>query len=766
MAYAAMIGNGRSMAGDQKDERPVDMTGQSELQHLTARQAWQILRRHRMLVLGIVALSVVVTLIVQLLATPQYQAVSTLQVELNDNVGANQAEIAARNQQRVANEARTFRSRALAERVVRDLRLIYNPTFMEGETVNKRKIEDAIDRASLKLQDMTKIVNSPESDFIDVEVTFRDPEMATRIANQYVKSLRAQRINRRDNRRDEMFDAINRETQRLAQSLSKADQKVADFRREHGMLVGAGGQEDLQQLNRIATEAASANGMQAGMAARSAEIARASTMRTTAGATSPLLQQQQRDYDTLLRDKARMSAIYGPGHPDMITLNAQLTELSRNMDQERRSVLAASQANVAADAARERGMAQSEAASAGARAAQLAAQLGALTHKAYENTKNAVQLAALEREAEVARQVYVANAQRAQEVKAELSSTGVNSTQISAAVVPDSPIYPTPKKAVASAVAGSLIFALLLVLAIEMFDNKLRTSDQVRRLFDLPTFAMFPDIADGADNDPNDSVVIREPQSLFAEVARSLHAEVAQLATKDGPQSILITSPLPGDGKSVVALSLAAAASAMGRRAVVVDLDLRRPGVLQKIQQRVDGPDLVDFLTGKVDGPKALISSERPHEDRAITTYHPTVLSTREPVRDPASLIRVGRIRLLFDDLRERFDLIIINAPATLAVRDARTLTDVADSTLMVMRWGHTTIEQARASLQLLRNNVAGVVFNRVDYVEHARRGYGDSVQFYVDASAYYSGDIPRSPTWRERAGGLFAWVKGGRVYG
>lgn len=763
MTYAAMIGDRRADADGSGQERPVDMTGQPELQQLTVRQIWQVLRRHRLLIAILVGTSVLVTLVTQLIATPIYEAGAIVQVELNDSAGANQAEIAARNQQRVANEARTMRSRALAERVVRDLRLINNPAFMGDQVVAaSKKSEKAIDQASLKIQDMTKIISSPDSDFIDVVVTSPDPELATRIANQYVRSLQGQRLSRRNNRRGEMYAALSQETDRLAKAVEDADNRVAEFRRANAMLVGAGGAEDLQQINRIATEAASASGMQAAMAARSAGISRAANMRTTAGASSPLLQQQQREYDTLLRERARMSATLGAGHPDMITLGAQMSELSRNMEAEQRSVISATQATAAADAARETQLAQSEAASAAARAARLSGQLNTMTSKAYANTTHAVELSALERRAEIARQVYLATAQRAQEVKAELASTGVNSTLVSGAVIPTDPTYPTPKRAVASAFGGSLMLALLLVFAIEMFDNKLRTGDQVRRLFGLPTFGMFPDIAGRADMSIEESPVLREPQSLFAEVARSLHAEVAQLAARDGPQTVLITSPLPGDGKSTVALSLVAAASAMGRRAVVVDLDLRRPGVLQEIQQRLDGPDLVDFLTGAVDAQKMLVSPERPRDPRQIITYKPVVLSTREPVRDPASLIRVGKIRMLFDDLRERFDLIVINAPAALAVRDARTLTDVADSTLVVLRWGHTTIEQARATLQLLQHQVAGVVFNQVDYAEHARRGYGDSVQFYVDAAAYYSGDIPRPRRFADRIRNMF----GKRAYG
>src|SRR3546814_11579923 len=80
----------------------------------------------------------------------------------------------------------------------------------------------------------------------------------------------------------------------------------------------------------------------------------------------------------------------------------------------------------------------------------------------------------------------------------------------------------------------------------------------------------------------------------------------------------------------------------------------------------------------------------------------------------------------LFNDLRQRYDFIVLNAPATLAVRDARAISEIADTTLMVVDWGKTTVDQARAALEILEYNVAGVAFNKVDYAEHARRGNRD----------------------------------------
>src|SRR3546814_14437426 len=86
------------------------------------------------------------------------------------------------------------------------------------------------------------------------------------------------------------------------------------------------------------------------------------------------------------------------------------------------------------------------------------------------------------------------------------------------------------------------------------------------------------------------------------------------------------------------------------------------------------------------------------------------VLSAHGPVDDPASLISTSRLQQLFNDLRQRYDFIVLNAPATLAVRDARAISEIADTTLMVVDWGKTTVDPARAALEILEYNVAGEI--------------------------------------------------------
>lgn len=717
-------------------EKPQDLS--YELQQMSARQTWYLLRRHLKLVAAVVITCVLAVLAIQLQLPYRYQATATVQVQLNDSSGSNQAD-ATRNQQRVANEARMYRSQALAERVVQDLKLHRNPNFTKTVGIK-------VPRAAAQLLDMTQIISSTDSDVIDIAVQSEDPKLAARIANQYVESLQKLRLERRQGWRDEISKALNNEADRLGSEAWQAEQAVANFRKEHLMPVGAGSSEDYLQMNRLAVEAASTAALSSGLRAQAAGVGSAAGMRTVAGATSPALDNLQRQYDDLNRQRSEISIQMGANHPQMQALNAQLTQLSNMIMQERGSVIAAQQARNAADAGRERAMALAEANAAAARAGQLQSRLNAVTSAAFRNNENLVNLSLLERRAEVARQAYLTTAERAQNVRSELESTGVNSTMMSAAPVPLVPFAPAPKKMALAAFVGSSVLALLLVLCLEMFDNRLRTAEQLRRLFGLRTLAMVPELDHPIAATIEENPVVAEPQSMFTEVARNLASEIEALPRKGECQRILVTSPLPGDGKSSVALTLAAAAASMGRRTIVIDLDLRRPGpsVLRNIQHNSDMPDLIDVLSHSGETQKLIPQADAFVEHQRVghameTSLLPVVLSTREEIRNPAAIVQGWQVTRLLNDLGEQFDLIVINAPAILAVRDARTLSSVADATIMVVRWGTTTVEQLRAALQMVNNQVAGAVFNRVDYEEHSRRGYGDAVQFYMGSAAYYS---------------------------
>lgn len=709
------------------------------------------LLRYRWSIAGFVSLAVLLAALSQALATPLYRSVATVQVELTDEEGANRAEADARNSIRVENVAKIYRSRSVAARVIDDLDLMSNRAFM-GEhykPADQYTSKDKIDAISRFTQNI-RVVSTAPSDLLDLEVTSPDANLAARIANQLPISAQKMRVSRRQGTRIEMLSELEKAGERLSAKLADAERKVAQFRRQHNMLEGSGSAEDLAQINRVAVEAASAQALSSAASARSTGVSQAAGIHSLASADSPLLQQQRQRLATLQGEKTRLSATFGAGHPQMISLDTEMQALQSSIRAEQDAVLARARADADATAAQQRALAESERAAAAARAGQLSGVVRAMTSKAFENNANLAELARLTRDAEIARDVYMSTVKRAEEVRSAIGMIGVNSSSISSAIAESEPFSPKPLRTIGGTFLASLVISVLAVLAIELANNKLRSSRQIYRLFGVRTFGLFPLLSDKRNLSLDENPVVTEPHSLFAEVSRGVHAEVADLAKPNRSQTVLVTSALPGEGKSNVAISLCAAACAAGQRAIVVDFDLRRPGVMQDIQRQLGGPDLIEMLLD----PPERIPAPAPAEEgtrREIVTYKPAIISTREPVPNPGALFAQKHVDRLLRLLQDDYDLVIINGPAALAVQDARTLSRLADSTLLVIHWNETTIPQVATALEKLGNKVDGAVLDQVDYVEHARCGFEDEVQFYMRSSAYYEGHVPTRTTLREQ---------------
>ncbi|WP_165912030.1 polysaccharide biosynthesis tyrosine autokinase [Novosphingobium sp. PhB165] len=709
------------------------------------------------MILLIVGITTTAVLIQQLLSPTLYKSTTNVQVELIDQVGTNQADVNSRNAERVANAVRLHRSGSAAEQVIKDLNLLHNPDFlneMGNPTLTGKPLLQA---AVNKLLSMITIDSEAGSDLIEISVVARSPELAADIANEIPPAVRALRGAMTNERRSELLASLEQEQQARGRTAVASAQLVADFRERNHMLAGAGTDEDLAQINRIAVQSAAATAARDGAAARSAGIARASTMQSTAMVTSAALDQLERHRGELVGEASKLSTSLGPNHPDVKRVHSELAAVDKSIADERAAVQAAAQADVAAKGDQMAQIARSEADGDAAQASRLEGIVAGLSSMAYHNTENRVELDKLLRQADLDDQAYKSISARIEQVRAQMQMEGVSSSVVSPAVPDYNPVAPTPFKLALTAFVGSSLLALMIAYLRDFLDDRLRTMAQIRRQFGLPTLGMLPLLTRDTSFDPKDSPVIKEPQSLFAEVARSTYSEVRGLQRRAGVQVVLVTSPLPGDGKSTVSLTLAAAGIALGERTVVLDLDLRKRGALQQLQNESSAPDLVDIVCGRAE----LDSLAIPHQGNPYDQDEPlssdaiarqiVLLSAKEPVAEPAVLLSSNRLRILLGQLRERFDLVIINAPATLAVRDARAMCNFADQTVMVARWGHTTGDQMRAALESLDDSVGGVIFDQVDYAEHARRRYGDSVQFYADSASYYTSSVAGREAWAAR---------------
>ena len=711
------------------------------------REIMRAIRRHRWKIAIFVAVAVLAAAVSQIVQTPQYRSTITVQVELTDEEGVNQAEAESRNAARVQNEVRIYRSSSVAARVIEDLDLLSNPTFM-GDAFDPDGDYSRTDRVNAisRLTNMISVANSAQSDLLDIEVVSSDPKLASDIANQLPTAAQAMRISRRQSTRTRLLTELDMEAERLSQELAEAELALTALRGEKGMLQGAGSAEDLAQINRLAVEAASAQAASVAASERASGVGRAASMQSFGSASSPLLQQQRSRLAELEGERTRLASSFGAGHPDMVSISNEMSALQSSISAEEANVLARARADANAVAAQQRALASGEYAAAAARAARLNGAVSETTRKAFSNNANAAELAHLERNADIAREVYLSTIKRAGDVRSAIAMIGTSTSVISSAVADNEPFAPKPLRNIVGALFASVVIGILGAIAFELSDNKLRSPVQMRQLFGIPTLGMFPMIEGLKGETLDENPVIREPNSLFAEVSRGIHAMFLEMSEPKPGTSVLITSPLPGDGKSTVAISLCAAACAAGQRAIVVDFDLRRPGIMQEIQRQIGGPDLVTLLLEKPDA-IPLPAPRDVNTDREVTTYRPIIISTREAVPNPSAVFLQRNVDSLLDRLRSEYDLVIINGPPALAVQDARLLARLADYTITVIRWGHTTTSQVRAMMDKMGNRIDASVFDKVDYVEHARCGYEDEVQFYMENAPYYEGSMPPRPS-------------------
>ncbi|MFZ1428206.1 MAG: CpsD/CapB family tyrosine-protein kinase, partial [Geminicoccaceae bacterium] len=195
---------------------------------------------------------------------------------------------------------------------------------------------------------------------------------------------------------------------------------------------------------------------------------------------------------------------------------------------------------------------------------------------------------------------------------------------------------------------------------------------------------------------------------------------------------VLVTSALPGEGKSTLTLSLARIAAAEGLRVMVVDADLRKPALHELVGLK-QGAGLVEVLRREVPLADAI----------AVDPRLPIkLLPGSRRLLQPTRLLAQDGFGALLAALRPAFDLILVDSAPLVAVVDAKLLAKLADSVLLVVRYSTTRRDFCELSLRGLRESgavVAGAVLSQVDLRRHARSGAGDAGFAYARLGEYYA---------------------------
>lgn len=281
-----------------------------------------------------------------------------------------------------------------------------------------------------------------------------------------------------------------------------------------------------------------------------------------------------------------------------------------------------------------------------------------------------------------------------------------------------------PMKLLTAAAIG-LMLAMGGAYVIEYLDNSFKNSDEIQQQLNLPTLAAIPILPEDKDPKHPRPYMLQKSQSAPAESFRVLRTNLQFTAVSRSLRRLLVTSALPGEGKSAVCANLAIAVAQTGSRVVIVDCDLHRPR-----QHKLFG------LVNNIGLTSALLDFDVPPEQYVQPTSLPTlgVLTTGPLPPNAAELLGSQRMSDLLDHLQTQADLILIDTPPTTVLADAALLSGHVDSVLLVVRVGKTSrelVKRALATLQQVQGDVLGVVLN---FMPAKGGGY-----YYYSYYSYYS---------------------------
>jgi uncharacterized protein involved in exopolysaccharide biosynthesis/Mrp family chromosome partitioning ATPase len=299
-----------------------------------------------------------------------------------------------------------------------------------------------------------------------------------------------------------------------------------------------------------------------------------------------------------------------------------------------------------------------------------------------------------------------------------------------------------------------LIFAIggsWLAVLLERLDRGLRSREETTEALGISCIGLVPLLSQEDAARPYEC--LSEPFSAYSEAIRSAVAAVGLTSSARASKVVLISSSIVGEGKSTLAMSLAAYVGLLGRRVLLVDLDFRqgsRPGKFNDGTER----GIVD-VSLQNRPPLELIR----HVSEAGIEYLP-ISSYRQ---DPLVLFASEQMPGIVRQLREQYDCVIIDGPAVLGAVEARLLASMADKLVMVVKWGSTRREVAQNAMSLLRDSgclnrdrtdIAMAIVTQVDLKRHARYHYGDVGEFLVGHGEQRADRVAnrhrKSARWRE----------------
>jgi capsular exopolysaccharide synthesis family protein len=535
---------------------------------------------------------------------------------------------------------------------------------------------------------------SPQGTSSILAVAFRsnDPLKAATIANRVVEQFIAEQTAERRSDVEQAAAHLQDRAAMLRDELRTAEDAITAYLRRSGLSGEAAADQRLAVLQQRLLDNAAARATQARKVERLTRImAQGEIAALVAELEDSLAVQRLLDEETGLRQQiTQLSATLGERHPELVALRNEAEAVRGRLRTEltRRVALERDELALLDDERR-----------------TLVELLESLEGRAVDASEARLELAELERRAAASRALYEEFLRGSMATSARLSMVDPGVRLVQSAAVPTRPSSPNVKvMLVIGGIAGLLLGAAAAHL-VEHRANTFRSPRDVEASTGLATLALMPRIPAGR-RYPRPLDYLRDrPLSLPAERLKGLLvATLGETAPIGSSRVVMVTSSLPGEGKSTVALGLATLAAASGLRTLFLDADMRRS--LFSVDPGMEARwGLVDLATEPGRGTGRLLLDPR--------TRLRILTELAGPEIDPQRILQSTVMADVLTALRTRFELVVVDTPPVLAVSDAQSLAPMVDAAVLVARLGKTRRDElldVLGRLDLARAPLIGTV--------------------------------------------------------
>ncbi len=713
-------------------------------------------RRHLRLFLAVFLVIMIIVAGSAFLSAPRYTSTATILIAQHDTDALHLntlspadagSPVYSADSSAVDTQAKILLSRSLAAQVVDQLHLDQDPEFngslrqpgrlaafkkwigggflAKGDNVDdrQREHEDVVDAV---IKDL--VVKRADLTYaIDVGFTSFEPAKAQIIANAFVQRYLTQQLESKFDESSRGTNFLNTHLVQLRGEMEAADAAVQNYKIANNLLSAQGATLTEQQISNLDSQVATSRAQDAEQDARLAtaqhQLAAGSVGDDVSEAmTSPVIQQLRAQRAQASAQLADLQGRYGDRHPDIIKAKRSLDDIDAQIHTEILRVIS----NLKA---------QSQITH--SRTAAIVSSANQTRGTLVGNNKALVKLNQLQTNDDAARTLYEGFLARYKEALAKEGNQQADARVVSQAQLPTVPSAPNKKLAFLLAIVLGFAGGVGASLLAELLKRGISSTSEAENAYDLPCLAELPSLSSTLEG-PNSKLahnpldyVVAKPLSRFSESFRNLRASVASSRVGAPPRVIAVTSSLPGEGKTTTCFCLARTAALGGATTVLVDADLRQRAI-SKLLPAVPKIGLLEVLNGTATLDRALVL------DPATGAY---ILPLADSSFTPRDVFGSEPMGALLDELKRRFEVVIIDTAPVLAVADTRVLCPRADAVLFLIRWRKTPRKAIAAALKALTSGssyISGMAITQVNVREQARVGEG-AARYYRDYAKYYS---------------------------